>query len=278
MTQIQRVAAVDGLELHVVVEGPDDAETVVLVHGWPDTHVVWRHQVGPLVDAGYRVITYDQRGFGASGVPAAVDGFHVFKAMVDVGTVLDALAVDRAHLVGHDWGAAPVWLTATFAPGRVRTMTAVSVGHPLAFRQAGIEQQQRSFYMLLFQFEDIAEQWLMADDWANFRTLLGNPPDVDDRVAELSRPGALTASLNWYRANVHPRSLVDPPPDLPSITVPAMGVMGAGDWALLPEQMEGSEAYVQSTWRYEVIEGAEHWVQTEQPEAFNAVLLDWLAG
>lgn len=276
MTDSRRVQTADGLGLHVTVSGPDDGEAVVLVHGWPDTHVVWRNQVPALTAAGYRVVTYDQRGFGHSDIPPSIEGFHVFKAMVDIGTILDELEIERAHVVGHDWGAAPVWLTGCFAPERLHSLTALSVGHPLSFRSAGIEQQQRSFYMLLFQFEEIAEQWLMADDWANFRMLISDPPDFDDRVAELSRPGALTSSLNWYRANVHPRDLVEPPADLAPVTVRSMGIMGADDWALLPQQMTGSEAYVSGEWRYEVIPNAEHWVQTEQPEAFNSLLLDWI--
>lgn len=277
MTTTRRVETADGLELHVTDSGSVDDPTVVFIHGWPDTHIVWRNQVQACVDAGYRVITYDQRGFGKSDVPADLDGFHVFKAMVDVGTILDAFDIADAHLVGHDWGAAPAWLTASFAPERVRSLTAVSVGHPLAFRSAGLEQRQRSFYMLLFQFEEIAEEWLMADEWANFRELLRNPADVDERIAELARPGALTASLNWYRANVHPRELIKPPADLPNVDVPVMGVMGEDDWALLPKQMTDSEAYVESTWRYEVVADAQHWVQTEQPDAFNALLVDWIS-
>lgn len=269
------VLAQDGVSLHVRLDGPEDGEPVMLVHGWPDTHQVWSEQVEPLVAAGYRVIRPDQRGFGASGRPEAVGDYHVFNAMADLGSIMDALKVDSAHLVGHDWGAPPCWLAGIMSPDRVRSLTAVSVGHPTAFRKAGQRQMERSYYMLMFQFVDIAEQWLRNDDWANFREMLGRPADIEDKIAALSEPGALTASLNWYRANASPESYVEAPPKLPPVTVPTMGVMGRNDWALLPAQMENSAQYIAAEWRYELIDAA-HWIQKETPEAFNEVLLDWL--
>lgn len=271
-----RIETADGVELHVVETGPTDGVPVMLVHGWPDTHVVWRHQVPALADAGYRVISYDQRGFGQSDRPAEVSGSHVFNAMTDIGSILDALEIESAHLVGHDWGSPPCWLMAAFAPERVNSLVTLSVGHPRAFRNAGLEQRQKSFYMLLFQFVDIAEQWLRADDWANFRELIHNPPDIEERIAELNKPGALTAGLNWYRANQAPETLIEPNIDLPTIATSTLGIMGADDWALLPKQMIDSGNFVDGEWRYEVVDGAAHWIQTEQPEALNSLLLEWL--
>ncbi len=278
MTTTHRVTTADGLGLHVVEDGPADGVPVLFVHGWPDTSHVWRHQVPALVNAGYRAITVDQRGFGRSDRPEDVAGFHVFNAMADIGSVLDSLEISSAHLVGHDWGAPPCWLTAMFAPERVSSLIAMSVGHPLAFRSAGLEQRQRSFYMLLFQFVDVAEQWLRADEWANLRMLIHNPADFDARVAELEKPGALTASLNWYRANVAPESLIAEPADLPPVSRPTLGIMGADDWALLPKQMVESEQYVEAEWQYAEVPNAAHWMQTEQPEAVNTLLCTWLEG
>lgn len=260
----------------MVEDGPDDGDVVLLAHGWPDTHEVWRHQVPALVEHGYRVVAFDQRGFGQSDVPPEIDGSHVFKAMVDIGTILDALEVDDVHLVGHDWGAPPCWLAATFAPERVRSLTALSVGHPLAFRAAGLAQLQRSFYMLLFQFVDIAEQWLRADDWSNMVTLIGDEPNWPRRRVELEKPGALTASLNWYRANVAPETLITPPTELPNVTTPTLGIMGADDWALLDTQMITSDQHVDAEFRYVEIAEAAHWLQTDQPDVFNDLLIDWI--
>jgi len=270
------LTAADGVDLFVTDAGPLDGEVVMLVHGWPDTHAVWRTQIGPLTDAGYRVIAHDQRGFGRSGRPPEVSDYHVFNAMADLGSIMDALDIADAHLVGHDWGAPPCWLAGMFSPERVRSLTAVSVGHPLAFRDMSIEQRQRSFYMLLFQFVDVAETWLSADDWANMRMLIGETGDWPERREALSKPGALTSSLNWYRANMSPESYITEPPELPPVTVPTLGVIGEKDWALLPRQMIDSEKYMEATWRYEVIADAHHWLQTEASDAFNLLLIEWL--
>lgn len=272
-----QIETADGLSLHVVEDGPSTGVPVVFVHGWPDTHEVWRHQIDVLSENGFRVIAHDQRGFGKSDRPANVEGCHVFKAMLDIGAILDGLDVDTAHLIGHDWGSAPCWLAATFSPERVRSLTSLSVGHPLAFRDAGIEQRQKSFYMLLFQFVDIAEEWLSADDWTNMKLLIGDLDNWPRRKAELEKPGALTASLNWYRANVAPATLVDPPADLPNVTVPTLGVMGAHDWALLDTQMINSSEHVDREFQYKFVPDAAHWLQTDQPEVVNDLLIEWLA-
>lgn len=129
--------------------------------------------------------------------------------------------------------------------------------------------------MLLFQFEGIAERWLSDDGFARFRAWSAHP-DPDTAVADLERPGALTASLNWYRANVPPSVLVDPPLDLPPIAAPTMGVWSSGDFALTEAQMTGSATYMSGPWRYERIEGAGHWMQLERPEETSNLLLDFL--
>jgi pimeloyl-ACP methyl ester carboxylesterase len=193
----------------------------------------------------------------------------------DVVHVLDELGIERAHVVGHDWGAAIAWLTAALMPERVATITALSVGHPAAFRAAGWAQREKSWYMLLFQFSGIAEQWLSADGFRNLRQW-SRHPEMEAVVARLSDPDALTASLNLYRAILPPESLVAAPMALPPVTVPAMGIWSAGDLALTEEQMTGSAAYVAERWRYERLDGIGHWMQLEAPDAVNALLLDFL--
>src|SRR5881227_763346 len=134
--------------------------------------------------------------------------------VADMIGVLDACGVTgKAHVVAHDWGAAAGWGMALFTPNRVQSYTSLSVGHPTAFRTAGVEQRMRSWYMLLFQFEGIAEQWLAENPF-----LLGGHPDAAEVQKRLAEPGALTASLGWYRANAHPRSLVGEPAQLPPVS------------------------------------------------------------
>ena len=250
-------------------------EPVVLLHGWPDSGDLWRCQTPALVAGGYRVIVPDLRGFGESSRPVEVDAYAAPQMVGDVIGVLDDLAVDRAHLIGHDWGAAIAWLTAALAPERVASLTALSVGHPAAFRDAGWDQREKSWYMLLFQFPGIAEQWLSADGFRNLREWSAHP-DIEAVVERLAHPEALTASLNLYRAILPPESLVASPMELPPVSVPAMGLWSTGDLALTEAQMTGSTAYLAGPWRYERLAGVGHWMQLEAPEAVNALLLDFL--
>jgi pimeloyl-ACP methyl ester carboxylesterase len=265
-----------GVGIEVVVAGPDDGPPVLLLHGFPDTGPrLWRHQIAALADAGYRVIVPDQRGYGASDKPADMADYNLLILAGDALAVLDALGVERAHVVGHDWGAAISWALASFAPDRVDHLVTLSVGHPAAFREAGLRQLEKSWYMLLFQFEGVAEEWATADGWANFREWSGHP-DFDEVVAELESNGSLTPGFNWYRSTLSPAALVGPPPELPPVTVPTMGVWSTDDFALTEEQMTGSARHVSAAWRYERVERAGHWVQLEQPDEVNRLLLDFL--
>jgi pimeloyl-ACP methyl ester carboxylesterase len=145
----------------------------------------------------------------------------------------------------------------------------------MAFRDAGLAQRERSWYMLLFQFRDVAEQWCTQDDWANFREWCGHP-DFDAVVERLQRDGSLTPALNWYRANLPPEALVNPALEVPAVRAATMGMWSTNDFALLEDQMVGSAKYVEGPWRYERVEGAGHWMQLEQPETVNRLLLDFL--
>ena len=270
--------AVESIELEVQVEEPadrPDAPVVLLLHGWPDSHRLWRHQVPGLTAAGFRVVAPDLRGFGASDRPEDVAAYGLAHVLGDVVGVLDQLGVDRAHVVGHDWGAAVAWAVGALVPDRVDHLVALSVGHPAAFRAAGLPQREKSWYMLLFQFEGIAERWLSDDDYANFRSW-SRHPDADAVIAELSRPGALTASLNWYRANLPPAALVEPALEVPPVARPTMGLWSKDDLALVEENVTGSAAHVTGEWRYERIDGAGHWIPLDTPDELTALLLDFL--
>ncbi len=137
-----------GIEYEVTGEG----RPVVLLHGFPDSGRVWRHQIAPLADAGFKVIVPDMRGYGASDKPSEVEAYNMLYLVADVGAVLDQVGAERAHVVGHDWGAGVAWVLAAVAPDRVDHLVALSVGHPSSFRAGGYEQHEKSWYMLLFQF------------------------------------------------------------------------------------------------------------------------------
>jgi pimeloyl-ACP methyl ester carboxylesterase len=266
-------SVVDGYATEFEVTGT--GRPVLLLHGFPDSGNLWRHQVPVLSVGGYQLIVPDLRGYGHSAKPADVESYGLLHLASDVIGILDSLGIERAHVVGHDWGAALSWLLAALQPERVDHLVALSVGHPAAFAQAGLPQREKSWYMLLFQFPDVAEQWLSDDDWANFRAW-SQHPDADAAIAELEANDSLTPALNWYRANVPPTSLIGPRLALPPVQAPAMGVWSDGDRFLTEAQMTGSQEHVQGSWRYERLEGPGHWMQLEARDAVSRLLTDFL--
>jgi pimeloyl-ACP methyl ester carboxylesterase len=270
-----KIHHVNGIDLYVQDEG--EGEAVLLLHGFPDTGYLWRNQVPALLKAGYRVIVPDLRGRGKSGMPEEVDDYSVINVTEDLRSLLDDLSIEKAHVIGHDWGAATAWAFASFYVPRVSSLVALSVGHPGSFSKVNFQQMARSWYMLFFQFKGVSENLIQAKDWSFFRTAFRNDADVDRYIEDLSRPGRLTAALNWYRANVPPSSLLtDSGIDWPKVEVPTMGVWSSDDFALTEEQMTGSPEFVLD-WRYERLEDVGHWMQIEAPDKVNDLLVDFLA-
>jgi pimeloyl-ACP methyl ester carboxylesterase len=249
---------------------------VLLLHGFPDSSALWRPQIAALTGAGMRAIAPDLRGFGESEKPAEVGAYRVGRSVADMVALLDGLGIERARVVGHDWGAAVAWALAAFVPDRVERLVAMSVGHPATRAQRTLEARKRAWYQLLFQFEE-AEALLQRDDWRLFREWAASHPQLDARIEALSQPGALTAGLGWYRANVHPARDLDPPRDAPPIQAPTLGMWSDGDVFLVEESMLRSAEYVAGPWRYERIEGASHWMQLDAADRVNALLLEFLA-
>ncbi len=262
----------NGVDLYVGEHGAGDP--VLLLHGWPDSSALWRNQVPALADAGHRVITPDLRGFGQSSRPQDKDSYKLSASVADVAAVLDALGVGTVHLVGHDWGAAVAWLAAIALPDRVRTLTVLSVPHPLV--PPTLRQREMAWYQLFFQFEGIAEATITHQDWALLREWAPGYKDIDRAIENLSRPGALTASLNWYRANLAPR-MPGPPPQLPPVSAPALAIWSDGDRYLDGARVRASGELVRGPWRYEEIAGASHWIPLDAPERLTELLLRWFA-
>lgn len=261
---------VNGIDMNVVVagEGPD----VLLVHGYPDTHRVWRRQIPALVAAGYRVIAPDTRGCGETEISTSRGDYHISNLVADLLALLDALEVAEVRLIGHDWGSAISWQLAIDHPERVDRYVALSTGHPMAYRRGGPAQKIKGYYTLLFQLPWLPELILASGNWFGFRVLTGFEEEMDEWRAQQSRPGRLKAGLNYYRANgalfLWGKS--------PNARVPVLGVWSSGDRFLAESQMRDSAQFVDGRFRYVRIEGANHWLQLSAAEKFNTILLDYL--
>jgi pimeloyl-ACP methyl ester carboxylesterase len=245
---------------------------VLLLHGFPDDRLLWRYQVGPLAKAGFRVIAPDLRGFGDAPRPQDPKDYGLSIVSEDVLGILDALEIRQVQLVAHDWGAAVGWRLAAEHPDRVTRYAALSVG---AFGgPTPIEQREKSWYMAFFRQTGTAEAQLMENNWQLFREWTRNVKETDRWIANLSRPGALTAALNWYRANNPPPTAAAGAP--PQVTVPVLGIWSDGDAYLTEVRMKTSGERIKGPFKYERISNASHWLMLDQPEALNKLLLSFL--
>ncbi len=270
-----------GVAINVAVAGA--GRPVLLLHGFPDSWHLWEKQIQALAANGYRVIAPDLRGHGSSDRPEAVAAYRMPLLIGDVLAVLAHFGIGRTSVVGHDWGAALAWSFTFRHPEMVERLTVLSVGHPGASIAAGLTQRQLSWYMLWFLHVGVAEAVLPADDWAAFRqwawngAARGDDPELDRQIADLSRPGALVATLNLYRANIRPETYFLPTaPVLPRVSCPVLGIWSTGDLFLSREQMSGSGGWVDGPWRFAEVSGA-HWIPAQAPAELTALLLDFLA-
>lgn len=268
------------LVFDAVASGPPDGELVLLLHGFPQSSYEWRAQLAALAGAGYRAVAPDQRGYSPRARPTGVEHYRSQSLVADAMAVADWLGGHRLHVVGHDWGALVAWGLADRYPERVRTLTAVSVPHPLAMVEAMAspsgDQLARSAYINLFRQPDVPERLLLGEGAAGLRALFFNTGYTDrhavDRYADLlGHPEALTAALNWYRA-IDPSTLAG----TGGVTVPTMVVWGDEDPAIGREAVEACARHVTGPYRLEVFEGAGHWLPEEQADELNRVLLDHL--
>jgi pimeloyl-ACP methyl ester carboxylesterase len=267
---------VGDLEFDVRVEGDPGGEVVVLLHGFPQHAGAWDGVWPALVEAGHRVLMPDQRGYSPGARPTGKRAYTGGELAKDVLGMLDELGVDRAHVVGHDWGGAVAWRLAADAPERLRTLTVVSTPHPRALLRSMVTSNQaaRSWYIGLFLLPAVPERLLLARRGRLLRKMLrgsGLPgPVADDYVTRMRAPGALTAALNWYRAAPLDRGGQDP------ITTPTLYVWGAADFALGPAAAAATARYVTGPYTYVQLPGGPHWLPELQPERLLEPLLDHL--
>lgn len=275
---------VGGLRLHVATAGPEDGPLCVLLHGFPEFWYGWRHQIGPLTEAGYRVVVPDQRGYGESDKPRNVGAYRLDRLAGDVTGLMDAFGAARAHVVGHDWGAAVAWYLAAASPERVERLAILNVPHPAVMRRhllTNLSQIRRSWYIFFFQLPRLPEHWIRRRGFRNLkRVFRGASPsgtfsddDLERYVEAAARPGALRSMIHWYRAAVR-----RPPPRPASwrITVPTRIVWGRKDVAL-GEEMAAPSAALCDDADVVFLDDAGHFVQHEEPERVSVLVLEHLA-
>lgn len=289
-----RIGLPTGVTLTVQLGGPREAEPIVLLHGFPESHRTWR-AVAPELAREHFVVAPDQRGFAGSDKPEGLEAYRTDRIVEDVVALADALDLTTFTLVGHDWGGAVAWLLALRHSERLDRLVIVNAPHPLIFQKSVIDdpaQRAASQYINAFR-NPLMEKGIEAMGLdVFFEKTFGSHADLSritnsERRAyleEWSRPGALTGMLNWYRAS----EILVPEPGkkasaplwthlpFPHVTVPTLVAWGMKDRALLPVQLEGLEDLVDDL-RIERIEGSGHFLPWETPETLLGAIRFFLA-
>lgn len=277
----ERVHAVNGTELYAVEAGPADGPLAILLHGFPDFSYGWRHQIGPLSAAGFRVVAPDGRGYGRSGKPDGIDAYRLGVLGGDVLALADACGAERFHLVGHDWGGIVAWWLASAHPERVARLAVANAPHPdtvWPFIRRNPTQLLRSTYVGLFQIPNLPERFLAAGRYRALReTLLRtswpgtfSAEDLGLYQDAWSQPGALTGMLNWYRALVR-----RPAKPVGRVKAPTRIFWGRRDPALAAGLAEASLALCEDG-RIIWFDDATHWAVQEEHRAVSADLIAFL--
>ncbi|TDI83525.1 MAG: alpha/beta hydrolase [Chloroflexi bacterium] len=275
----------NGINLHVVQDGPSKGRLVILLHGFPEFWYGWREQIPFFAAAGYRVWAPDQRGYNLSDKPEGIAAYKLDELAADVIGLIDAAGQEKAFVVGHDWGAAVAWWVAAKYPERVARMVVINVPHMSVMKRhvrRSLTQMRRSRYVLYFQLPWLPERLARQKNWeAPAQAMMGSSrpgtfteTDLDVYRRAWSQPRAYTSMLNWYRALVqrpHPR------PANPAISVPTLLIWGVQD-KFLGREMAQPSIDLCDDGRLVFIEEATHWVQHEEADRVNKLMDEFLRG
>jgi epoxide hydrolase 4 len=282
-------AQIGGVRLHYAERGSGD-RLVILLHGFPEFWYSWRHQLMALGES-YRVVAPDMRGYNLSDKPARVEDYKVNLLVDDVLGLVRHFGKKQAAIVGHDWGAGVAWAVAQMHPEYVWKLVAMQVPPMAAWRaNMTLRQALSSWYMLFFQLPRVPEWLMSARDYAFveriFKKTVARPgafTDTDIAVYKqaLREPGALTAAINYYRANVFSMFMKRKPAEAElsdnRIRAPTLFIYGEQDHAVLPETVRDVKSYIDAPYREVRIKQSAHWVQNEAVNEVNAALQSFLA-
>jgi pimeloyl-ACP methyl ester carboxylesterase len=301
----------------VVEAGDPDAPVVVLTHGFPELAYSWRHQIPVLAEAGYHVLAPDQRGYGGSSRPDAIDAYDIHQLTADIVGLLDDIGAQRAVWIGHDWGAPVAWHAPLLHPDRVSAVAGLSVP---ALPRAQLPPTQtfrktfgeNFFYMLYFQQPGVADAELGGDPGRTIRRMMSGlrtsgdqsaalrmvAPGPEGFIDRIPEPDALpdwisqdeldhyisefsrtgfTGGLNWYRNLDRNWETTADLVDA-KISVPCLFIGGTADPVLTFTRADRASEVISGPYRQVMIDGAGHWLQQERPDEVNAALLEFLNG
>lgn len=281
----------NGIEFSFLEAG--SGPLVLCLHGFPDHARSFRHQVEPLVRAGFRVVAPFMRGYHPTG--AAADGCYQTAALaLDGVALIDALGEKKAAAVfGHDWGSIAAFGAAVLAPEKMDRLITAAVPHGPAMLQAFMndyDQQRRSWYMFFFQ-NPLAEVAVAANDFAFLERLWHDwspgfaydAEEMESLKETFRQPGVLEAALGYYRCTLNPAlqkpelAEVQQRIAMSLIDVPTLYFHGARDGCVGADLAAGMEPFFPKGLRVEIVPEAGHFVHQEAPDAVNASILKFLS-
>ncbi len=268
----------DGLRFEVADSGPPDGPLVIALHGFPETRRSWDRVTPFLVEAGYRVLAPDQRGYAPGARPRGRRAYRLDHLAADVLGLADRAGTERFHVMGHDWGGAVAWSLAAWHPDRLLTMTSLATPHGKAFLRSMVTSTQllHSWYMAYFQLPLLPELGFREPGVRLLRRMLLrsglDATALDGYLEVLGEPGAATGALNWYRALPF-----TPPSRLGPSLVPTLYVYGDRDVALGRRAADLTGHFVTGAYHYEVLHGAGHWLPEENATTVAELFLQHTA-
>jgi pimeloyl-ACP methyl ester carboxylesterase len=277
-------AQIGAVNLHYATAG-DGEKLVILLHGFPECWYSWRHQLAALSDD-YTIVAPDMRGYNLSDKPPNVEDYSIDKLVDDVIGLIRYFGHENAAIVGHDWGAAIAWATALKHPEYVSKLVAMQVPPASVWKKnQTLKQFLASWYILFFQIPALPEWLLSRNHYGLLENALKNttagkgvftPEDIAEYKKSWREPFALTAMLNYYRANIF-RLFVGKSALDAKIKVPSVFIYGEKDQAILPETVKGVGKAVDAPFEEFRIPDSAHWVQNEARNRVTEILRDFLA-
>ena len=265
----------DGVQIHYVVAGPEDAPLVIMIHGFPDFWYSWRHQMQGL-KSDYRVAAVDQRGYNKSGQPEGVAAYAMPNLVGDMAAVIAAENRKSAIVVGHDWGGAVAWNIAMTRPDLVEHLIILNLPHPAGLAREltqNADQRNNSAYAFRFQQDD-AHLSLTAEGLAGWV----QDEDAREKYIAAFKQSSFEGMLNYYKAN-YPRPDAEPPaspPTFPKVKAPVLMFHGLDDQALLPAGLNGTWNWLEKDLTLVTVPGAGHFVQQDAAALVTATMRSWL--
>jgi len=258
-------------------DGNTSKEVVILLHGFPVTSAMWLDLIGPLEEAGYKVVAFDQRGYSPLARPETLNSYQISEITKDMYAVADFISAEKFHLIGHDWGAVVGWTAVLSDPSRISSWTALSFPHPAAFGAAlsnDPDQQDRSGYVNFFQTPWLPETVFSFNNFSVLKALLSGMSDekMKEYINVFSEPGAMTSALNWYRALGDDAEFNAVDPNLYEVNTPTLFMWGNQDSSVGRVAVDGMDEFMKGP--YTNIElDAGHWLFVDQSETVISEIL-----